>query len=256
MPVLKPPPPPFSAAVNSCFSGGASAYDSNARLQSAIAARLERLCIHRDLRLPPGPRADLGAGSGLLSRALERGLGGEAFLRVDQCEALLRQETQVPQLQWDLNHGLPPQLEGAACLASSFALQWLEHPPLQLQQWCSSLQQGGWLLLAVPTRGSFPLWREAASRAAVPCTALELPDADPLIHRAEQQLEIHCLQRLRFSRPNPGGLAFLQQIKTLGAQASRGPQLTAGQLRRLLRCWPGAHQAILWNVLVLIGQKR
>ena len=255
MPVLKQPPP-FSAAVNSCFSAGAEAYDSNACLQRAIAARLEGLCRRGELRLPPGPRLDLGAGSGLLSRALERGLGGETFLRVDQCGALLRQEAAVPQLQWDLNRGLPPQLLPAACLASSFALQWLEQPQRQLQHWCTSLQRGGWLVLAVPTSGSFPLWHQAAQHAGVPCTALALPEAQPLIDAAQPHLDIRCQQHLRFSRPNRGGLTFLQQIKTLGAQASRRPQLTAGQLRRLLRGWPGPDQAILWNVLVLIGQKR
>ena len=256
MPVLKKQLQPFSDAVNGCFSRGAEAYDGHALLQRAIAARLGGLSRQRGLILPPGPRVDLGAGSGLLSRALERGLGGERFVRVDQCGALLRQEAEVPQLQWDLNQGLPPQLIPAACLASSFALQWLEQPELQLGHWCDRLKPGGWLLLAVPTSGSFPLWKDAASRAGVPCTALELPDAEQLIESTQEPLELHCLQRLRFSRRNPGGLPFLQQIKTLGAQASRGPQLSPGQLRRLLRSWPGPEQAILWEVLLLIGQKR
>ena len=247
---------PFSAAVNGCFSQGAAAYDSNARLQRGIAARLEGLCRRRALPLPPGPRADLGAGSGLLSRALERALGGPPFLRVDQCAALLEQESLVPQQRWDLNQGLPMELHDAACLASSFALQWLEQPQEQLEHWCSCVQAGGWLLLAVPTSGSFPIWKEAALNAAVPCTALVLPEAQPLIATAEAQLELVCQQQLRFSRPNPGGLRFLQQIKAIGAQASRGPQLPAGQLRRLLRHWPGPEQAILWEVLLLIGQKR
>jgi malonyl-CoA O-methyltransferase len=118
------------------------------------------------------------------------------------------------------------------------------------------VQAGGWLLLAVPTSGSFPIWKEAALNAAVPCTALVLPEAQPLIATAEAQLELVYQQQLRFSRPNPGGLRFLQQIKAIGAQASRGPQLPAGQLRRLLRHWPGPEQAILWEVLLLIGQKR
>ena len=61
---------------------------------------------------------------------------------------------------------------------------------------------------------------------------------------------------LHFSRPNRGGLWFLQQIKAIGAQASRNPQLNPGQLRRLLRAWPGPEQAIVWEVLLLLGQKR
>jgi malonyl-CoA O-methyltransferase len=251
----------FSDSVERCFRGSAAAYERGATLQAAVAQRLGRLSEALLAAPPPaGPRADLGAGTGLLASAIEARIGGPPLLRVDACEALLNQETPrqapAPRLRWDLNQGLPQELQAAALLASSFALQWLEQPAAQLGHWCKALRPGGALLLAVPCDGSFALWHQSAAQAAVPCTALPLPKAAELIHQAEQSLELlHCRQ-LRFSRANPGARAFLQQIKGIGAHASRAPRLQPGQLRRLIHHWPGPEQAIVWHVLVLVGRKR
>ena len=251
----------FSGQVRACFGRGAGGYEQGARLQAAVAARLGRLCRGLAPALPPGPRADLGAGSGLLSRALETHLGGEPLLRVDLCPDLLTQERRrepavgANQLLWDLNGGLPPQLQGAALLSSSFALQWLEQPERQLAAWCRQLAPGGWLVLAVPTAGSFGIWRRAARTAGVPFSGLELPPAEALEAVARRELRIQQLKRLHFSRPNRGALALLRRIRAIGAQASRQRRLSPAELRRLIAHWPGPEQPILWEVLLLIGQR-
>ena len=252
----------FGGRVRDCFNRHAAAYEQGARLQTAIAARLGQLCRSLKPQIPAGQRADLGAGSGLLSRALETSLGGPPLLRVDLCTELLAQErTGDPalvhhQLLWDLNRGLPRQLNGAGLLASSFALQWLEQPPQRLQEWCHQLQSGGWLVLAVPTAGSFGIWHTASARADVPFSGLELPDAEQLETIARQELELQKLQRLRFSWPNHGALTFLRQIRAIGAQASRQPHLRPGELRRLMTHWPAADQPLRWEVLLLVGRRR
>ena len=250
----------FGARVRHCFSRGAAGYERGALLQAAVAQRLanraQRLLAQR---LPAGPCADLGAGSGLLSRALEPLLAGEPLLRLDNCAALLaedqRRQPEAPQLLWDLNRGLPRQLHGAALLASNFCLQWLEQPDAQLRHWCQQLRSGGWLLLAVPTAGSFSIWHQAAATAAVPFTGLALPQAAALRDAAAEQLQLEHQQLLRFSRPNPGGAAFLRQIKAIGAQASPQRRLSPPNLRRLLAHWPGPEQPLTWEVLLLLGRK-
>jgi malonyl-CoA O-methyltransferase len=151
--------------------------------------------------------------------------------------------------------GLPEQLDQASLLTSSFALQWLENPPAQVQHWCEQLRPGGWLGLAVPTSASFPQWHQAAAAAGVPCTALSLPDAEALLAAASRGgLMAHYSRRLRFSRAYGSGLGFLQQLQGLGASASRASRLSAAQLRRLLHCWP-ADGCVSWEVLVLLGQR-
>ena len=255
----------FGERVRQSFGRRAAHYDRHARLQQATAWRLGRWC--RRLSLPPGPSADLGAGSGLLSRALllHPQLRDQPPLQLDQCAALLARNPLIQpaepggaaasSLIWDLNGGLPGELQGAALLASSFALQWLDHPARQLRCWCSSLAPGGWLLLAVPTAGSFPQWHQAAARAGVPCTALCLPRAEPLCQAVrEAGLRLHRTQRLRFSRPHQGGLETLRHLRQLGASASRQAPLTAGQLRRLLGHWP-QDSPLTWEVLLLLARR-
>ena len=252
----------FGSRVHDCFGRSAGRYEQGARLQAAVAARLGRHCRRLAAQIPAGARADLGAGSGLLGRAVEANLNGPPLLRVDQCSALLAQEPasatgqRPPQLAWDLNAGLPPALSGAALLASSFALQWLEHPEQQLAAWCQQLAPGGWLVLAVPTAASFGIWRAAAAAADVPYSGLALPPPAPLEAIAQAQLQLLRLERLRFSRPNRGARDLLHQIKSIGAQASRQRRLSTSELRRLIDHWPGPDHAVNWEVLLLLGQKR
>lgn len=242
-------PGSLSGLVRHHFGRRAADYEAQALVQRAVACRLGRLC--RDLPLPAGPRADLGAGSGLLSRAL----AAQGLLQLDLCPELLQRNPLQPHLVWDLNQGLPPALRGAALLVSGFALQWLDDPSGQLAHWCRALAPGGWLALAVPTAGSFPQWHRAAAAAGVPCTALELPQADRLIHAAAAAgLRLGHGRLLRFSRPRQGGLPTLRHLRRLGAGASRRPPLSAGELRRLLAHWP-VEEPLTWEVLLLVGHR-
>lgn len=244
----------FSQSVRRCFGRRADHYNDHAQLQRAVAWRLARLC--RDLRLPEGPAADLGAGSGLLSLALQAHRPELHLAQVDLCpELLARNPLAAPgTAPWDLNQGLPANLAGAGLLASSFALQWLEDPGPALERWCQHLKPGGWLALAVPTGASFPQWRQAAWAASVPMSALTLPGADALRTIAQRQLQLERSQEIRFQRPIASPLAFLRSLCRLGAQASRTPPLGAAALRRLIAHWPDDNR-ITWSVLLLIGQR-
>jgi len=249
-------PPAFTGRVRQGFGRGAASYEAQARLQQGVAWRLGRLC--RDLPLPAGPCADLGAGSGLLSRALlaQRPSLKEPPLQLDLCpELLARNPLAAPATApWDLNQGLPPQLQDAGLLLSSFALQWLDDPTAQLAHWAGRLAPGGWLALAVPVAGSFDTWQAAARAASVPCTALPLPRAEVLIEEVLRTgLELRQAQHLNFSREPGDGLATLRLLRSLGATASRQPPLDAGQLRRLLDHWPSA--PLRWEVLLLVGRR-
>ncbi|MFQ6539814.1 MULTISPECIES: hypothetical protein [Aphanothece] len=249
-------PEPFSQRVRRGFNRRAESYDRHARLQRAIAWRLARRLL--TLPLPVGPGADLGAGTGLVGQSLVRQGWPHHLLQLDASPELLARNplsgshgSQV----WDLNRGLPPDLAGAALLTSSFALQWLEEPLMRLEQWCGALAPAGWLGLAVPTAGSFPEWREAASRAQVPCTLLPLPAAEALETRAQTLLELKCSERMRFSLPCADGRTFLGQLKAIGAGSTTAAPLAPGQLRRLLQHWPSSGVAT-WEVMLLVGQKR
>jgi malonyl-CoA O-methyltransferase len=246
----------WSDRVRSRFGRRAASYEGLARLQRGMAWRLA-CSLDDSTPLPEGPRADLGAGSGLLSAALltrHPDLRREPPLQLDLCPELLACNHQGEALVWDLNEGLPARLRGAALLTSSFALHWLDKPAAALGQWCRQLRPGGRLLLAVPTAGSFPQWHAAAAAAGVPCTALPLPNASCLREAAiGAGLDLQQCRLLRFSRPHSGGLSALRQIQRLGAGATPCPPLAAAQLRHLLAHWPEA-TPLTWHVLLLCGR--
>ena len=243
----------FPQQVRRRFAQKASHYSQHARLQRGLAARLGRL--GRALELPAGPRADLGAGTGLLSSALTAAwpaLAGTPPLQLDLCPELLARNPHGRGLVWDLNTGLPPQLQGAALLASGFALQWLEDPAAALAAWAAALAPGGLLALTVPTAGSFGQWRTAAAAAGVPCTALALPEASALL-AAAGGLEPLQAQLLRFHRPAGSPQAALAPLRRLGAGASRHAPLSPSQWRRLLAHWPAP--GLSWEVLLLLARR-
>ena len=246
----------FSQHVRHRFGRQADHYNRHAKLQRAIAWRLARLCL--SLPLPPGPGADLGAGSGLVGQALrDQAQAKPPLLQVDFCPELLGCNPIAKDqgaLLWDLNAGLPSELQQPALLTSSFALQWLDDPIQQLELWCSALRPRGWLALAVPTAGSFPQWHQAAAAAQVPFTGLALPSAKGLMAAARRHLQVHTCQPLRFTQPCGNGLTFLRDVRQLGASATRQKPLHPNQLRRLLGHWPEGG-TVGWEVLLLVGQR-
>jgi len=246
----------FSQQVRQRFGRQADHYNGHAKLQRAIAWRLARHCL--TLPIPPGPWADLGAGSGLVGLALNaQAQANPSLLQVDFCPELLACNPIAKgqgSLLWDLNAGLPSQLQQPALLTSSFALQWLDDPIQQLELWCSALRPRGWLALAVPTAGSFSQWHQAAAAAQVPFTGLALPSAQGLIAAARRHLQLQTCQELRFSQPCGNGITFLREVRQLGASASRQKPLHPNQLRRLLQHWPPGG-TLGWEVLLLVGQR-
>jgi len=246
----------FSQQVRHRFGRQANHYNSHAKLQRAIAWRLAHHCL--SLSIPPGPWADLGAGSGLVGQALNaQAQAKPSLLQVDFCPELLACNPiakGLGALLWDLNAGLPRELQQPALLTSSFALQWLNDPSQQLELWCSALRPSGWLALAVPTAGSFPQWHQAAAAAQVPFTGLALPTAKGLIAAARRHLQVQTCQPLRFTQPCASGLTFLRDVRQLGASTSRQKPLHPNQLRRLLQHWP-AGETLGWEVLLLVGQR-
>ena len=247
----------FSVGVIGRFNRRADAYDGQARLQQGLAWRLAHLVAAQPL--PDGAAADLGAGSGALGQALllQKPSLAASLRQLDLAAGLLALNPLAANgLLWDLNRGLPAELGDIALLTSSFALQWLERPAERLASWCDALMPAGLLAVAVPTAGSFPEWRQACQRSGVPFTGLALPAVEELVLAAHQRLQLHNCRRLRFrGAPCPeGGLALLRQLRSIGADGSPAPQLSGGQLRRLLHHWPQGAGAS-WEVLLLVGTR-
>ena len=242
---------PWSQRVMERFGRSADRYDGAAKLQRAMARQLAERC--RREAIPRGLWVDLGSGTGLLADDLERLHPGQTVLRLDGSDAMLRRHQPSAQTSCvDLNQPLPEWSAAPVLLGSSFVLHWLTDPARCLQHWFERLDQGGWLILAVPVAGSFQQWHQAADRAGLPCTALSFPAVDELLDVLPGAAVRH--QRLhRFSRRAQRPLELLRPMNTIGAGSSRHAPLRPGQWRRLARAWPDTGTPTLtWHVLSLM----
>ena len=207
----------LSGRVRRQFGRRAADYERHALLQRAVAAGLARLC--RDLPLPAGPCADLGAGSGLLSRAL----GRPGLLQLDLCPALLeRNPLERPAPSGISTAGCPGSCRGRRCWS-----------PVSRCSGSTSLPSS-WPTGAAPwPRGAGWLWRCPPPAASPSGTGLPRPPACParpwscrrptglLATAASAGLALRHGRVLRFSRTRQGGLATLRHLQRLGAGASR-----------------------------------
>ena len=164
----------WSSQVNKNFNEAALSYDESASIQKSTALKLAKICSHHSIK--HGLWVDLGSGTGLLAKSLEDIHPNQYVVRLDNSKKMIDQhsEKSVKQL-WDLNNGLPKWSKKPYLLASSFVLHWLDNPQKKLEEWFNSLSLDGWIALAIPIKGSFPEWYEAAEKANLTCTALDLP---------------------------------------------------------------------------------
>ena len=140
-------------------------------------------------------------------------------------------------------------------LASSFALHWLNNPQKQLREWFDSLSSDGWIALAIPIKGSFPEWYEAAAQASLKCTALSLPSYDSLIRVVPKKCILYNkIEIVKQTAEKPTSL--LKPMVKVGAHSSHEEQLSISDWRHLLSYWPNPNQdkhvSLSWSIQFLL----
>lgn len=235
------------AKIGQQFGAAARTYESVAIAQKVAVDRLST--AFRAIDLPAGPILEIGCGTGLLSRKLHQTWPDRSLICSDLSPAMLAACEQnlprSPQLQFQVLDGATVRPEPAyAAIASSFALQWLPDPLASLQRWQAALVPGGWLLLAVPTAGSFQVWRQLCEQLQIPFTGHPLPEAaeiQAVLSRSGQLQQGSCD---RLTLPITNARHFFRQLKDLGATATAADPLPPQQFRRLLQAWDQRSQPI------------
>jgi malonyl-CoA O-methyltransferase len=199
---------------------------------------------------------DLGTGTGLLAKSLEDLHPNQYVLRLDNSKKMLdqHQEKSTKHL-WDLNNGLPKWPKKPSLLASSFVLHWLENPQDKLRDWFNSLNADGWIALAIPIKGSFPEWYEAASQANLRCTALEFPSYDSLTRVVpNQSILYNKIETIK--QTSCKATSLLKPMIKVGAQSSDKEQLSISEWRQLLSYWPTSNNdkevSLSWSIQFLL----
>ena len=244
----------WSSQVNKNFSEAALCYDESASIQKDTALKLAKICSYHSIK--HGLWVDLGSGTGLLAKSLENLHPNQHVVRLDNSKKMIDQHSDrsIKQL-WDLNNGLPKWSEKPNLLASSFVLHWLDNPQNHLRQWFNSLSLDGWIALAIPIKGSFPEWYEAAEKANLTCTALDLPSYDSLIKVVpEKSILYNKIEVIKQTAEKATSL--LKPMIKVGAQSSQKAQLSISDWRHLLSFWPVSNKdkqvSLSWSIQFLL----
>ena len=244
----------WSSQVKENFNEAALNYNESASIQKSTALELAKICSHHSIK--HGLWIDLGSGTGLLAKSLEDLHPNQYVMRLDNSKKMIDQhpEKSVKQL-WDLNDGLPKWSEKPNLLASSFVLHWLDNPQKQLKEWFNSLSLDGWIALAIPVKGSFPEWYEAAEKANLICTALDLPSYDSLIRVIPKQSILYTKIEI-IKQTAKKVTSLLKPMIKVGAQSSQKEKLSISDWRHLLSFWPVSNQdekvSLSWSIQFLL----
>ena len=244
----------WSKIVNKNFNEAALNYNESAAIQKSTALKLAQICSHYPIK--NGLWVDLGSGTGLLAKSLEDLHPNQYVLRLDNSKQMIDQHSEKSTKQlWDLNDGLPNWPKKPSLLASSFVLHWLDNPQGQLQEWFNSLSSEGWIALAIPIKGSFPEWYEAAGQANLTCTALELPSYDSLIRVVPNENILYNKIEI-ITQTAARATSLLKPMIKVGAQSSQKEQLSVSDWRHLLSFWPISHKdkqvSLSWSIQFLL----
>ena len=244
----------WSSLVKQNFNAAALNYNDSALIQRSTALKLAKICSHHSIK--HGLWIDLGSGTGLLAKSLEDLHPNQYVMRLDNSKKMIDQhsEKSVKQL-WDLNAGLPKWSKKPNLLASSFVLHWLDNPQKKLKEWLNSLSFDGWIALAIPIKGSFPEWYEAAEKANLTCTALDLPSYDSLIRVVPKQSIFYNKIKV-IKQTSKKAISLLKPMIKVGAQSTQKEQLSVSDWRHLLSFWPisnkDRHVSLSWSIQFLL----
>ena len=244
----------WSSLVNKNFNEAALNYNESAVIQKSTALKLAKICSHYPIK--NGLWVDLGSGTGLLAQSLEDLHPNQSVLRLDNSRQMINQNSEKSTKQlWDLNDGLPKWTEKPNLLASSFVLHWLDNPQNKLKEWLNALSFDGWIALAIPIKGSFPEWYEAAEKANLTCTALDLPSYDSLIRVVPKKSILYNKIEI-IKQTAKKATSLLKPMIKVGAQSSQKEQLSVSDWRHLLSFWPISNKdkqvSLSWSIQFLL----
>ena len=244
----------WSHQVNKNFNEAALNYNESASIQKSTALELAKICSHHSIK--HGLWIDLGSGTGLLAKSLEDLHPNQYVVRLDNSQKMINQHSEKSSKQvWNLNDGLPQWYRKPNLLASSFVLHWLSNPQEQLKNWFDSLSSDGWIALAIPIKGSFPEWYEAAAQADLTCTALDLPAYDSLVRVVPHGNILYNKVEI-LTQTEEKATSLLKPIIKVGAQSSQKEQLSISDWRHLLSYWPFFNKdkqvSLSWSIQFLL----
>ena len=246
----------WNKKINNNFNNAAHSYSNYSLVQKYFANKL--LHIIKELEPQIGKWFDLGAGTGYLADLLEKNFMNIKVKRIDFSPNMLKENKKNSQtILWDLNNDLPPSINNASLIISSFCFHWLNEPEKKLRKWYERLLPGGLLIVLFPNNKSFPEWKDTCKRNDIEYSGIALPCTNSL-QRFVKENEIFLIREFNYRETFPNIYKLFKSITNVGAQTTQKRRKTVSELKLMQEKWPKDQDAkvnLTWAISILILKK-
>ena len=246
----------WNKKINNNFNNAAHSYSNYSLVQKYFANKL--LHIIKELEPQIGKWFDLGAGTGYLADLLEKNFMNIKVKRIDFSPNMLKENKKNSQtILWDLNDDLPPSINNASLIISSFCFHWLNEPEKKLRKWYERLLPGGLLIVLFPNNKSFPEWKDTCKRNDIEYSGIALPCTNSL-QRFVKENEIFLIKEFNYRETFPNIYKLFKSITNVGAQTTQKRRKTISELKLMQEKWPKDQDAkvnLTWAISILILKK-
>ena len=246
----------WNKKINNNFNNAAHSYSNYSLVQKYFANKLVN--IIKELEPQIGKWFDLGAGTGYLADLLEKNFMNIKVKRIDFSPNMLKENKKNSQtMLWDLNDDLPPSINNASLIISSFCFHWLNEPEKKLRKWYERLLPGGLLIVLFPNNKSFPEWKDTCKRNDIEYSGIALPCTNSL-QRFVKENEIFLIKEFNYRETFPNIYKLFKSITNVGAQTTQKRRKTVSELKLMQEKWPKDQDAkvnLTWAISILILKK-
>ena len=242
--------------INNNFNNAAHYYSNYSLVQKHFANKL--LLIIKELEPQIGPWIDLGAGTGYLADLLEKNFMNINVMRIDFSPNMLKENKKHSKtILWDLNNDLPPYVNNASLMISSFCFHWLNEPEKKIREWFNRLVPGGFLIVLFPNNKSFPEWKDTCRKNNLDYSGLSLPCTNTLKSFVKEN-EIFLIKEFNYKETFPNIYKLFKSIINVGAQTTQRRRRTVSELKLMQKKWPKDQYEkvnLTWSISILILKK-
>jgi len=242
--------------INNNFNKAAHYYSNYSVVQKHFANKL--LLIIKELEPQIGPWIDLGAGTGYLADLLEKNFMNINVMRIDFSPNMLKENKKHSKtILWDLNNDLPPYVNNASLMISSFCFHWLNEPEKKIREWFNRLVPGGFLIVLFPNNKSFPEWKDTCRKNNLDYSGLSLPCTNTLKSFVKEN-EIFLIKEFNYKETFPNIYKLFKSIINVGAQTTQRRRRTVAELKLMQKKWPKDQYEkvnLTWSISILILKK-
>ena len=243
----------WNTKIKKNFNNAAHSYSNYSFVQKHFANKL--VTIIKELEPQNGSWFDLGAGTGYLADLLENNFMDIKVTRIDFSPNMLRENNKHSEtILWDLNIDLPPHIDNASLIISSFCFHWLHKPEKKLKKWYDRLIPGGFLIVLFPNNDSFPEWKDTCKKCNIEYSALSLP----CIKALKKENEIFLIKEFNYIETFPNIYKLFKSIINVGAHTTQSDRKKISEFKLMQEKWPKDKYKkvnLTWNISVLILKK-